>query len=79
MSAVRNLKREEWVWAAVQLIHRSNEHVGCPECGASSLRVRDVEYGFGPRKGLDRYLFCSQCGCHNLVNMRHAGASSISV
>jgi hypothetical protein len=40
------------------------------------LQVRDVEYGWGHTKGLERYLICSHCGAYNAVNMRHARAGS---
>jgi transcription elongation factor Elf1 len=73
MSAIRNQKREEWILAAARLLTRSSKHVECPECGAPALQVRDVEYGIGSRKGLDRYLSCLQCGRDNIVNLRHAG------
>ena len=73
MSAIRNQKREEWILAAARLLTWSSKHVECPECGAPALQVRDVEYGYGSRKGLDRYLLCLHCGRDNLVNLRHAG------
>ena len=73
MGAIRSGKREEWVSAAERLVCESADHVTCPECEAPSLQVRDVEYGWGPRKGVERYLICSQCGAYNSVNMRRAG------
>jgi len=73
MSAIGNNKRVQWIAAAEQLLHMSNEHVPCPECGRPALQVRDVEYGWGPNRGLDRYLTCARCGGYNSVNLRHAG------
>ena len=73
MGAVQSCKQEQWILAAEQLVHRSNQYVACPECGTPALQVRDVEFGGGPRKGLERYLVCSHCGCHNAVTMRRAG------
>jgi hypothetical protein len=73
MSAIRSRKREQWVSAANLLVYKSAQHVGCPECGTPSLQVRDVEYGWGQRRGLERYLICSHCRAYNAVNMRRAG------
>ncbi len=74
MGAIRSEKREEWVSAAERLVCELADHVHCPECGTPSLQVRDVEYGWGPRKGVERYLICSHCGAYNAVNMQRAGA-----
>ena len=74
MSATGNSNRTLWIAAAEQLLRVSNKCVPCPECGRPGLQVRDIEYGWGPKKGLDRYLTCSQCGGHNLVTLRHAVA-----
>lgn len=73
MGAIRSGKREEWVTAAERLVYESAENVQCPECSTPALQVRDVEYGWGPRKGIERYLICSHCGTYNAVNMRRAG------
>jgi hypothetical protein len=72
MSAVRGKNITEWVAAAHKLVLRSTNSVNCPDCGKPSLRVRDVEYGWGHNKGLERYLICSNCGAFNAVNLRHA-------
>jgi hypothetical protein len=37
------------------------------------LRVRDVEYGWGTARGIERYLVCSQCQAYSSVNLRRAG------
>jgi hypothetical protein len=77
MSAVRRKKREEWVMAATLMIHQLADHIECPECGIPALQMHDVEYGCGPRMGLDRYLFWSHCGGQNIVNLRRAGPSAM--
>jgi formate dehydrogenase maturation protein FdhE len=63
----------QWVETAHNLGHRSPESVACPCCGSSSLSVRDVEYGFGHEKGLQRYISCGCCGAFNGVNVKRAG------
>lgn len=75
MSAVGSKNLSEWVEAAQQLALNSAENVGCPDCGEPALKVRDVEYGWGPSKGLERYLMCSNCGAFSAVNLRHARGS----
>jgi predicted RNA-binding Zn-ribbon protein involved in translation (DUF1610 family) len=72
MSAAKSKNMTEWVTAAQLLVVNSTKSVKCPECGDAALQVRDVEYGWGHNKGLERYLVCSHCGAYNAVNMRHA-------
>jgi hypothetical protein len=72
MSAVRGKNLTDWVAAAQKLVLNSANSVSCPDCGEASLQVRDVEYGWGHNKGLERYLVCSNCGAFNAVNLRHA-------
>jgi DNA-directed RNA polymerase subunit RPC12/RpoP len=72
VSAVKKKCIEEWVKAAEKMVFRSAHHVECPECGEKALKVRDIEYGRGPCRGLERYLMCSHCGAYNIVNLRHA-------
>ena len=72
MSAVRGKNIAEWVAAAQRLVLNSTKSVKCPDCGEAALQVRDVEYGWGHNKGLERYLVCSHCGAFNAVNLRHA-------
>jgi len=72
MSAARSKNLTEWVAAAENLVLNSSTKVACPDCGKPALQVRDVEYGWGHTKGLERYLVCSHCGAYNAVNMRHA-------
>jgi hypothetical protein len=73
MSAARSKNLTEWVAAAQSLVVNSTQKVGCPDCGKPALQVRDVEYGWGHSKGLERYLVCSHCGAYNAINLRHAG------
>jgi transposase-like protein len=73
MNAVRRSKREQWAAVAAQSLHTARQNVSCPECGVAALQIRDVEYGGGQRRGLDRYLLCSHCGCFRTVNLRRAG------
>lgn len=72
MSAVRSKNLSQWVAAAESLVLNSAKKVECPDCGEAALQVRDVEYGWGHNKGLERYMICSHCGAFNAVNMRHA-------
>ncbi|MBX2805250.1 MAG: formate dehydrogenase accessory protein FdhE [Hyphomicrobiales bacterium] len=72
MSAVGSKNLAEWIGAAQRLAVNSAEKVDCPDCGVPALKVRDVEYGWGPAKGLERYLVCSNCGAFSAVNMRRA-------
>lgn len=72
MSAARSKNLAAWVDAAHKLGMNSTKHVDCPDCGKPALQVRDIEYGWGHSKGLERYLVCSQCGAYNAVNLRHA-------
>ncbi len=72
MSAVRGKNASEWVAAAQKLLVSSTKNVNCPDCGKPALQVRDVEYGWGHNKGLERYLVCSHCGAFNAINLRHA-------
>lgn len=76
MSAIRSGKREQWVFAAERLNCECVDHVPCPECSTHALRVHDVEYGWGTRKGIERYMVCSHCGAYNAVNLRRAGPLS---
>jgi hypothetical protein len=72
MSAVKRARLAEWMEAAERLALSSEKNVDCPECGRNHLIVRDIEYGWGPCRGLERYLMCSHCGAYNIVNLRHA-------
>jgi hypothetical protein len=64
---------EQWVDTARKLGRVSAATVGCPCCGSTSLSVRDVEYGFGHKKGLQRYISCGCCGAFTGVNVKRAG------
>lgn len=72
MSAVKSKHLAEWMQAAERLALSAAQNVECPECGHKALKVRDIEYGWGPCRGLERYLMCSHCGAYNIVNLRHA-------
>jgi hypothetical protein len=75
MSAVGSKNLAVWIEAAQRLAVNSAEKVACPDCGVPALKARDVEYGWGPAKGLERYLVCSNCGAFSAVNLRHARSS----
>jgi transcription elongation factor Elf1 len=64
---------EQWVETAHHLGCRSPQSVACPCCGSTSLSVRDVEYGFGHDKGVQRYISCGCCGAFTGVNVKRAG------
>jgi hypothetical protein len=64
---------ERWVETAHNLGSRSPQSVACPCCGSTSLSVRDVEYGFGHEKGVQRYISCGCCGAFTGVNVKRAG------
>ena len=64
---------QKWVETAVALTSRSASDVTCPVCGSASLSVRDVEYGFGHEKGVQRYISCGCCGAFTGVNVKRAG------
>jgi hypothetical protein len=75
MSAVGSKNLSGWVAAAQRLVMNSAANVECPDCSQPALKVRDVEYGWGPSRGLERYLVCSNCGAFSAVNLRHARCS----
>ena len=66
---------EQWVETAHHLGRKSPGAVACPCCGSTSLSVRDVEYGFGHEKGVQRYISCGCCGAFTGVNVKRAGES----
>ncbi len=72
-------KFDQWVETAEALVHQSSGNVECPCCGSASLSVRDVEYGFGHDKGVQRYISCGSCGAFTGVNMKRAGEVMPSV
>lgn len=75
MSAVKSKHLAQWMEAAEKLALISEKSIECPECGQKSLVVRDIEYGWGSCRGLERYLMCSHCGAYNIVNLRHAASN----
>lgn len=74
MSAVKSKDICKWIEAAEKLTLNSSAVVRCPECEQPTLRVRDIEYGCAPNKGLERYVICSQCGAYNIVSLARAEA-----
>jgi transposase-like protein len=64
---------QQWLETARQLDRFSAGNVNCPCCGGASLSVKDVEYGFGHRKGVQRYITCGCCGAFTGVNVKRAG------
>jgi hypothetical protein len=73
MEQRRQAPFEQWVETAHHLGRRSAGSVACPCCASTSLSVRDVEYGFGHEKGVQRYITCGCCGAFTGVNVRRAG------
>ena len=63
----------EWVETANHLARRCASTVACPCCGSTSLSARDVEYGFGHDRGVQRYISCGCCGAFTSVNVKCAG------
>jgi formate dehydrogenase maturation protein FdhE len=64
---------QQWLETAQQFDHHAPQNVTCPCCGSSSLSVKDVEYGFGHEKGVQRYITCGCCGAFTGVNIKRAG------
>jgi transposase-like protein len=73
MEKAKEAKFERWVETAHALVRTSAEQVACPCCGSSSLSVRDIEYGSGHEKGVQRYMTCKCCGAFSGVALRRAG------
>jgi hypothetical protein len=73
MEKAKEAKFERWVETAEALVKKSADGVACPCCGSSSLSVKDVEYGSGHEKGMQRYMSCRCCGAFTSVVMRRAG------
>ncbi len=64
---------QDWVETANHLASHSASTVACPCCGSTSLSVRDVEYGFGHDRGVQRYISCGCCGAFTGVTVKNAG------
>ncbi len=73
MSQTSRAPFEQWRETAEQFARTSPENVICPCCGSTSLSVKDVEYGFGLDKGVQRYITCGCCGAFTGVNVKRAG------
>ncbi|MDZ4789640.1 MAG: hypothetical protein SGJ17_00275 [Hyphomicrobiales bacterium] len=67
---------DRWRATAEALVSLAAHNVHCPDCGRHGLSVRDMEYGYGTDKGLQRYLMCADCGAFNVVSLKRAGAST---
>ncbi|MGC2396289.1 MAG: hypothetical protein WA579_09850, partial [Rhodomicrobium sp.] len=65
----------EWAETANHLARHSVSTVASPCCGSTSLSARDVEYGFGHDRGVQRYISCGCCGAFTSVNVKCAGAT----
>ncbi len=74
MSAVSNANLDEWVAIAQQLCRSAPTSASCPDCGESTLVMRDRSYGPPHSQGRERYLICTSCGAFNVVSLRRAGA-----
>ncbi|MBI4724747.1 MAG: hypothetical protein HY765_07150 [Rhodomicrobium sp.] len=66
---------QQWLETAHSLGRLSPGSVACPCCGSTSLSAKDMEYGFGHEKGVQRYISCGCCGAFTSVNVRRAGES----
>lgn len=76
MNDIKAKGHEKWRATAEALVNRAAHNVHCPDCGHHSLSVRDMEYGYGTDKGLQRYLMCADCGAFNVVSLKRAGAAA---
>ncbi len=79
MTQVTQAPFKQWVETAHTLGRVSAGNVACPCCGSTSLSVKDVEYGFGHEKGIQRYISCGCCGAFTSVNLKRAGESGAPV
>lgn len=73
MAELKQPRFDEWVETAQHLARHSASTVACPCCGSTSLSVRDMEYGFGHDRGVQRYISCGCCGAFTGVNVKCAG------
>jgi hypothetical protein len=73
MTQVSQAPFEQWRETAQNLARNSASSIACPCCGSVSLSARDVEYGFGHDKGVQRYITCGCCGAFTSVNVKRAG------
>ncbi|MDX2263920.1 MAG: hypothetical protein NW215_02980 [Hyphomicrobiales bacterium] len=76
MKDVKESAADRWRDVAHTLVSQSAQSVHCPDCGRHSLSVRDMEYGYGAEKGVQRYLMCSGCGAFQVVSIKRAGAAA---
>ncbi len=73
MTQLSQAPSNQWIETAHTLSQLSAQSVACPCCGSTSLSARDVEYGFGHKKGVHRYISCGCCGAFTGVNVKRAG------
>jgi transposase-like protein len=73
MTQALQARFQQWLETAHQFDRNAPENVTCPCCKSTSLSVRDVEYGFGHDKGVQRYISCGCCGAFTGVNVKRAG------
>jgi hypothetical protein len=73
MTHTSQARFQQWLETAHQFDRNAPQNVICPCCGSASLSVKDVEYGFGHEKGVQRYITCGCCGAFTGVNVKRAG------
>lgn len=78
VSTHKKISSNQWHETALMLVSRSVDNVHCPECGKLSLSVRDMEYGCGTTKGIQRYIGCSACGAFQVINLKRAGSHAVA-
>lgn len=79
MEKTKETRFQRWQETAEALVIKSSDDVSCPCCGSASLTVKDVEYGQGHAKGVQRYMSCGGCGAFTSVSLRRAGEVSMPV
>lgn len=57
-----------WVEAGKKLSKNPNDKVDCPECGKSTLLVKDV-FNDKNLTQFERYLSCEVCKSYNVIRM----------
>lgn len=73
MTQIAKTPFERWLETAREFARHAPGSVACPNCGSTSLSVKDVEYGLGHDKGVQRYITCGCCGAFTGVNVKRAG------
>lgn len=57
-----------WVEAGKRLAENPEDKVDCPECGQSTLTVKDISNEFDSTQ-FERYLTCESCDSFNILRM----------